>query len=56
MIYNVLVVGEIMYFFIILFFVRDDVFCFWVVVEIFIKDVIVIYYKLDDDVVKDSEF
>lgn len=37
------------------FYYRDDALRLWAAVETFIKDVIAIYYKSDDDVVKDSE-
>lgn len=39
----------------ILFLVRDDALRLWAAIETFIKDVVAIYYKSDDDVVKDNE-
>ena len=39
----------------ILFLVRDDALRLWAAVETFIKEVIAIYYKSDDDVAKDNE-
>ena len=53
--YNALVTGETTHLTTILFLVRDDALRLWAAVETFIKDVTAIYYKSDDDVVKDSE-
>ena len=38
-----------------MFLVRDDALRLWAAIETFIKDVIAIYYKSDDDVTKDNE-
>lgn len=38
-----------------MFLIRDDALRLWAAVETFIKDVIAIYYKSDDDVTKDNE-
>ena len=54
--YSVPVAGEITYLTtLLLFLVRDDALRLWAAVETFIKDVIAIYYKSDDDVAKDNE-
>ena len=38
-----------------LFLIRDDALRLWAAIENFIKDVIALYYKSDDDVAKDNE-